>query len=227
MVCLFTIMIIPQEGSLLVDIYISPHRKTTITKKRLIQLKDIAQVSAPDHAQRQVEDIIVFRIAEDKKANYIIDIIQIIKSILKETPNAKISNEGEESVVLQYLPEHYQENKLWELSKVAVVALTLFVGATITIMAYHEDTSLIKIFSSIQEMFTGVKTDSPNWISIPYSVGIGIGIIVFYNQFGVRKLTNDPTPIQVEMTKYDYDIDSCLIDTSNRSPMKGNRNDIK
>ncbi|HHX59830.1 MAG TPA: hypothetical protein GX707_03685 [Epulopiscium sp.] len=209
------------------DIYISPHRKTTVTKKKLIQLKDIAEISAPGHAQRQVENIIVFSISEDKKANYIIGVIDIIKSILKEFPSATISNEGEESVVLQFLPEDYKESKLWEVAKVAVVALTLFVGSTITIMAYHEDVSLVKVFISIQEMLTGVKPTHPNWIGIPYSIGIGVGIIVFYNQFGVIKLTNDPTPIQIEMNKYDTDIDACLVDISNRSPMKGNRNDIK
>lgn len=209
------------------DIYISPYKKTTITKKKLIQLKDIAEISAPSHAERQIEDIIVFRIKEDKKANYIISIIQIIKSILKEFPGATISNEGEESVVLQFLPEGYRENKLWKITKIAVVGLTLFIGSMITIMTYHEDVALAKVFQSIYEILTGVKTDNPNWISIPYSIGIGVGIIVFYNQFGVRKLTNDPTPIQVEMNKYDTDINTCLVDTSNRSPMKGNRNDIK
>ena len=209
------------------DIYISLHRKTTITKKRLVQLKDIAEISAPQHIKKQVEDVIVYSIEEDKKANYIISIIQVIKAIVKEIPNGTVSSAGLENTVLQYLPEHYKENKLWEICKVAVVVLILFVGSAVTIMAYHEDVSLIKIFSSIQEMFTGQKTDNPNWISIPYSIGIGTGIIVFYNQFGTKKLTNDPTPIQVEMTKYDYDIDACLVDTSNRSPMKGNRNDIK
>lgn len=209
------------------DIYISIHRKTTVTKKKLIQLKDIAEISAPEHAIRKVENIIVFDINKDQKANYIISIIQVIKSILKEFPEATISNEGEESVVLQYLPEDYKENRVWQLCKLGVVALTLFVGSTITIMAYHEDVALLKVFSAIQGMFTGTKTDQPNWISIPYSIGIGTGIIVFYNQFGVKKLTNDPTPIQVEMSKYDKDIDTCLVDTSNRSPMKGNRNDIK
>ncbi len=209
------------------DIYISPHRKTTITKKKLIQLKDIAEISVPQHVQKQVEDIIVFNIKEDKKANYIISIIQIIKSILKEFPEASISNEGEESVVLQFLPEHYKENRIWRFFKVAVVALTLFVGSGITIMTYHEDVGLLNVFTSIEEILTGIGSDHPNWISIPYSIGIGLGIIIFYNQFGVKKLTDDPTPIQVEMSKYDADIDTCLVDTSNRSPMKGNRNDIQ
>ena len=209
------------------DIYISLQKKTTITKKRLIQLKDIAEISAPEHIKRQAEDVIVYSIGEDKKANYIISIIQVIKAIVKEIPNATVSSAGVENTVLQYLPEAYKENKLWELCKVAAVAFILFVGSAITIMTYHEDVSLVKVFSSIQEMFTGQKTENPNWISIPYSIGIGTGIIVFYNQFGTKKLTNDPTPIQVEMTKYDADIDTCLVDTSNRSPMKGNRNDIK
>lgn len=209
------------------DIYISLQRKTTVTKKRLIQLKDIAEISAPEHVKRQAEDVIVYSIEEDKKSNYIISIIQVIQAIIKEIPNAKVSNAGVENTVLQYLPEDYRESKLWELCKLAAVALILFLGSAITIMTYHEDVSLVNIFISIQEIFTGEKVNNPNWISIPYSIGIGAGIIVFYNQFGTRKLTNDPTPIQVEMTKYDADIDACLVDTSNRSPMKGNRDDIQ
>lgn len=209
------------------DIYISLQRKTTVTKKRVIQLKDIAEISAPGHVRRQAENLIVYKIEEDKKANYIISIIQVINAIVKEIPNAKVSNAGVENTVLQYLPEHYKENKLWEFCKLAAVALILFLGSAITIMTYHEDVSLVKVFSAIQEIFTGEKTNQPNWMSIPYSIGIGAGIIVFYNQFGTKKLTNDPTPIQVEMTKYDADINACLVDTSNRSPMKGNRNDIK
>lgn len=206
------------------DIYISPHRKTTVTKKKLIQLRDIAQVSAPGHTQRQAEEIIVFKISKDIKANYIISVMDIIKAVLKVFPQATISNQGEESMVLQFLPEDYKENKLWNFVKVAVVALTLFIGSSITIMSYHEDVGMAQIFSTIEEMFTGVKTNNPNWISIPYSIGIGLGIIVFYNQFGAKKLTDDPTPIEIEMSKYDKEIDDCLVDTANRSPVKGNRN---
>ena len=90
------------------EIYISPHRKTTVTKKKLIQLKDIAEVSAPEHLIRQVESIIVFSIKKDHKANYIITIIHIIKAILKEFPQASISNEGHEKVVLKFLSEEYK-----------------------------------------------------------------------------------------------------------------------
>lgn len=209
------------------DIYVSLHRKTTVTKKRLIQLKDIAEISAPEHIRRQAENIIIYRIEEDKKENYIISIIQVIQAIVKEIPKATISNTGTANTVLQYLPEDYKENKLWGICKLTAIVLILFLGSAITIIAYYEDTSLIKVFRFIQEMFTGESVNNPYWISIPYSIGIGVGITVFYNQFGTKKLTDDPTPIQVEMTKYDADIDACLVDTSNRSPMKGNRNDIQ
>lgn len=205
------------------DIYISPHKKTTITKKRAIQLKDIAEVSAPGSTQGKVGNIIVFKVTEDIKSNYIINIITIIESILAKYPDATISNEGAEDVVLQYLPEDFKESKFVTFFKIFIICLMLFAGSWITIMAYHEDVNLVEVFIKLQEVITGIKSDNVNWISIPYSLGIGLGIIVFYNQLGVYKLTDDPTPIEVEMTKYDADIDSCLVDTSNRSPMKGNK----
>lgn len=53
-----------------------------------------------------------------------------------------------------------------------------------------------------------------------YSIGLGVGIIIFYNHFGPKKLTKDPTPIEVEMRKYERDINQTLIDGHNRDDGK-------
>ena len=49
-----------------------------------------------------------------------------------------------------------------------------------------------------------------------YSLGLALGIIVFYNHIGKRKLTQDPTPIAVEMRTYEADINKSLVELAER-----------
>ena len=48
-------------------------------------------------------------------------------------------------------------------------------------------------------------------MEIGYSIGLGVGIVVFYNHIGKRKITKDPTPIEVALRNYEEDVDKALI----------------
>ncbi len=47
---------------------------------------------------------------------------------------------------------------------------------------------------------------------ISYAAGIAIGIMSFFNHFGRKKLTDDPTPVQVEFVAYKKQIDDAVVD---------------
>ncbi|MFR4318135.1 MAG: hypothetical protein ACLT2Z_00835 [Eubacterium sp.] len=49
---------------------------------------------------------------------------------------------------------------------------------------------------------------------------MGVGILIFYNHFGTKKLSKDPTPIEVEMRKYEMDVNQTLITGHNRDDGK-------
>ena len=53
-------------------------------------------------------------------------------------------------------------------------------------------------------------------MEIGYSIGIAVGVILFFNHFSKVKLNKDPTPMQIEMRKYEKDINSTLIQDENR-----------
>ena len=53
-------------------------------------------------------------------------------------------------------------------------------------------------------------------MEIMYSVGIAVGIIVFYNHFGGKRSTKDPTPIEVQMRLYEDDVNTTLVEGCNR-----------
>ena len=53
-------------------------------------------------------------------------------------------------------------------------------------------------------------------LEITYSIGLALGIIVFYGHFGSWKFGKDPTPLEVEMRLYEDDIDTAMIKQSAR-----------
>ena len=54
-------------------------------------------------------------------------------------------------------------------------------------------------------------------LEISYSIGIGLGVVLYFNHFGRRKFTQDPTPLEVEMRVYEDDIDTTIIEQNDRS----------
>ena len=104
--------------------------------------------------------------------------------------------------------------------KTTIICLILFFGVGFSIMSFNNDVSIDDMFSKISKQFTGDKEQGRKILEYCYSIGLGVGIIIFYNHFGPKKLTKDPTPIEVEMRKYERDINQTLIDGHNRDDGK-------
>ena len=53
-------------------------------------------------------------------------------------------------------------------------------------------------------------------LELTYSIGVVIGILVFFNHFGKKRFSVDPTPMEVEMRLYENDIQTTLIENYSR-----------
>ena len=95
--------------------------------------------------------------------------------------------------------------------KVFFVCLISFFGTAFTIMAYHNDVGINDVFTEIYRMVMNQEPAGLNTLEVSYSVGLAAGIILFFNHVGGRRLTKDPTPIEVAMRNYEEDVDKTLI----------------
>lgn len=197
-----------------VTIYLRAYKRKTVEAQKWVTIGEIADVAAPSEVKAKVDAIKIFCVPEpDKKGKYIITIIEIINRIWKDYPKAEIQNLGEPDIVIEYQPNPTKPKDIWEWVKVLGVCMIVFTGACIAIMTYNTDTSLGKTFIILNQMFTGEAVEQPFLFTIPYSIGITVGIIVFFNHIGFRKITEDPTPMQVEMKNYEMDVENCEIAT--------------
>ncbi|WP_069997373.1 stage V sporulation protein AA [Cellulosilyticum sp. I15G10I2] len=195
-------------------IYIRPYKKTTIAEKSGVYIKDIADIHASSAVKNQINSLLILKIKNlNKKDKYLITIIDIIKVILNAFPDVIIQNVGDPEVLIDYVPKVPKENSLWEWTKMIIVSVIIFAGATLAIMAYMKDAALDKTFVVVNRIFTGEEVENPVWITIPYSIGIAVGIITFFNHIGKKKLTDDPSPMQVEIDQYENNVETSMIDS--------------
>ena len=79
------------------------------------------------------------------------------------------------------------------------------------------------MFGQIYEQLTGTVSDGFTVLELTYSIGLVIGILTFFNHFGKKRFSVDPTPMEVEMRLYENDIQTTLIENISR---KGKELDV-
>ena len=55
---------------------------------------------------------------------------------------------------------------------------------------------------------------------VSFIFGLAAGIIVFYNHIGGKRLTSDPTPLEVEMRNYERDVNQALVEMADRQKLE-------
>lgn len=150
---------------------------------------------------------------------YIFSVFDVIEVIQKEYPALEISNLGEADFVITVEKES-QLSEAMSWGKTILVCFLAFFGAAFSIMAFNNDIDVTKLFSQLYEMFTGQQSNGFTLLEISYSVGVGLGILVFFHHFARKNKNADPTPLEVEMRTYEDEIDTTLIESGNRKSDK-------
>ena len=83
-------------------------------------------------------------------------------------------------------------------------------------MTFNTDVNMSGLFFQLYRQFTGEISTGHTILEFCYSVGIGIGVVFFFNHFGRMKLTDDPTPMQVQMRLYEDDVNNTIIEDASR-----------
>ena len=195
------------------DVYIKPKQKAVINGRKIIYVKDAAEVYSTDESIEGIRSIPVYTVKEDKKKNYALSVIDIIRCITQKYPDLTVNNVGETDVLIQYSPRAKEQNTFLLWLKIAFVSVVLFIGAATAIMSFQSDGEISKIMEGYYNMFYGKTEHSPWLLEIPYSIGLAVGITVFFNHFSRSKESKDPTPIEIQMTVYEQQTVSSMIDS--------------
>lgn len=177
-----------------------------------VTVKDAATIWCRDSGVRnRINAIKLYDFTGKSETRIIISALKIVEEIQKEIKGVQIVPTGETDIIIEQNTK--KKPKLWCIyAKVALICLIIFFGAGFTIMAFNNDVAVHEVFGQYYELVTGEKSDGFTILEITYSIGLAVGILIFYNHFGAKRLSKDPTPIEVEMRLYEDDINTTLID---------------
>lgn len=199
-------------------LYIKMSQSVEITKKD-VTIGDVAKLECKNtNVLNRIKSVKILSDDSKEQKRYIVSIMKIIEIVDEIFQNVDVQNLGETDCIVEF-KKPKSSNQFWETIKTIIICFILFFGVGFSIMSFNNDVSVDTMFEQVSKFFTG-SSDDKNILELCYSIGLGIGIIVFYNHFGPKKLTKDPTPIEVEMRKYEQDINTTLIDGHNRNDGK-------
>lgn len=195
--------------------------KNTVVTDRHVTLQDIAKMECTNEAAlRQLKQKKIYSFSKEEEAEkkntlVVFSVLKIIECIHEDYPNLDVSNEGESDFIIEYVKT--QKKPVWiSRVKTAALCVLIFFGAAFTIMAFNNDVGVPEVFDKFYYQVMGTQSDGVTELEICYSIGLAAGIMIFFNHIGHKKITHDPTPIQIEMRKYENDLDTAFINNAER-----------
>lgn len=196
-------------------LYLKLERNVELQKED-VELKDLGKMYCRDqNLLNRVKTIKVFKMKPEDVGRKVVSVMRLVEMLQTRFDNLEVENIGESEVVVELVKTNRYKGAV-QVAKICFVSCICFFGAAFTIMAFHNDVGIIKTFERIYEMVTGQLSDGVTVLEISYSIGLALGIIVFFNHVGGRRITKDPTPIEVEMRIYEKDVNEALVETADR-----------
>lgn len=181
-----------------------------------VYLQDIVKLSCSNSKiLNRLRVLPVASLDPKRPGRYVLSAMDLIREIQKKEPDLEITHIGEPSFIITYQTKP-NTSTAWCWCKVIFVCLASFFGAAFSIMTFNNDVDVPALFRQIATQVTGQDGSSFPALAISYSVGIGLGVLFFFNHFGHIKLTDDPTPMQVQMRLYENDVNTTIIEDQER-----------
>lgn len=210
-------------GSGNVTVYLKCDRNVEVQSQD-VYLKDLGSVRCMDSAvNAKLKALKVHHFSKDAAKRCVFSTLKLVELMEEACPNITVQIVGEPDVLVEWVDVN--KHKGWQQwLKAALVCLVSFFGTAFTIMAYHNDVGINEVFTEVYRMVMNREPGGLNVLEISYSVGLALGIIIFFNHVGGRRITKDPTPIEVALRNYEEDVDKALIATAGR---EGIEKDVK
>lgn len=190
------------------DIYLIPIKtKSFDINKKEVYLKDVYEVY-PENYRTEINDICL-RCYDDNNLKYdVIHLGEVIEAINKKLPLVRINFTKLDDVVILFERNKRDSTKL---IRVLIVSTVVLMGSIMGIMNFHSDVNMIQSQSRLVDFITNDSKTYLPYFQIPYSLGIGIGVALFFNKFIPTYSRYEPSPLDLRMVSLDKEIKNQLM----------------
>ncbi|MFD6206629.1 stage V sporulation protein AA [Peribacillus sp. NPDC060253] len=197
-------------------VYIRMRNRVQVNGNQPVRIKDIARIIGPEEEIQIIEEILLLTVKKEDKNIIVIDLAQVIMAIRKVDPGIEVETFGPSQTIIEVI----LSKKKMSILAFTLVWFLLFIGGGITIMNFHVDVSMGEVHQKIFTLITGKVDEKPLLIQIPYSFGLGLGMILFFNHFFKKRFNEEPSPLEVEMFNYQQDLDRYVAMNENKENVR-------
>lgn len=196
------------------NVYLFFDDSTKVESDKVI-ISDVATVLCRDKTlQSKINALKIYsfkgkNIGKNKDERVIFTALKVFEIISAEYPETNLIHLGSCDFIIEKNAK--KPSMAMIRVKTVLICLITFFGSAFTIMAFNNDVQVHNVFSQIYTFFSGKESSGFTVLEFSYSIGLGGGILIFYNHFGKKKLSRDPTPLEIEMRLYENDIKTTLI----------------
>jgi stage V sporulation protein AA len=188
-------------------VYIRLRKRMAVRRGESIYLGRIAQLLVDSEYEDALQKLLLHQPKEHEGNIVLIDMMLIVEKIKEHYPILQIEHFGEPHCLVEVL----DEKKAPSFILIALVWLVLFIGSGLAIMNFHADVSMAMVHQRIYQLLTGKWEPHPLLLQIPYSIGIGVGMIIFFNHLFKKKFNEEPSPLEVEMFMYQENVNTYVV----------------
>jgi stage V sporulation protein AA len=188
-------------------LYLRLRRKVRQRAGEPILLGHVAQLIADPSVEQALLRLPLLTPRKEDGDVILIDMLRIVAKVKEAYPKMLIEHFGEPHTLVEMASKPRKPN----IVLIVLVWLLLFIGSGLAIMNFHADVSMLSVHKRIYELVTGIRNDHPLLLQIPYSIGIGIGMMIFFNHLFRKKINEEPSPLEVEMLMYEENVNRYMI----------------
>lgn len=197
-------------------IYIRMRNRVQAQPEEKVLLKDVAQIIAPEAQLLHLKTLPIHQLTEKDRNIVIVDVMKVINMITTRFGELEIQTIGPAQTIIEVT----YKKKGVPIPFFLLIWFLLFFGSAMAIMNFHDDVSMRTVQEKIYFIITGKRESKPILFQIPYSIGLGIGMILFFNHVFKKRLNEEPSPLEVEMFNYQMDLDNYVIIHENKESIK-------
>ena len=142
-----------------------------------------------------LQNEIVYKITAHDKTHVVIDVMKVIEIIQQKASHLQINLLGSGQTLVEIIYEK-------KTHPIFSGLYGCYFSLSGPIIYFHEDVSMQQVHQRLYYMITGEFNAQPLLFQIPYSLGLGLGMVLFFNHVFQKRINEEPSPLEVEMFQY-------------------------
>lgn len=200
------------------QVFIQMKKRIRAHPGQLLRVRDVARVLA-EKDREGIENLPIKRFGPEEGNLAVVELMDVLRILRREDPALDVKAVGLPHALVEFKESDRSPGWIAVLG----VWLLLFVGSGLAIMNFHADVSMNEVHERIYYLMTGTHNPHPLILQIPYSLGIGLGMVLFFNHLFKKKFNDEPSPLELEVFLYQENIDQYVIDHEKAKGQKKNR----